>query len=90
MEPGDHARFDIDRKGQPGTPNGLQVFAMDDDRINQSVIYLDYLQGALLLEGRNTQWTELARSLSPVAAANSGAGVNCFRPPSYGAIVRDC
>jgi hypothetical protein len=49
MEPGDYARLDIDRKGQPGTPDGLPVFAIDDNRINQSVIYLDHLQGALRL-----------------------------------------
>jgi hypothetical protein len=47
MEPGDYARLDIDRKGQPGTPDGLPVFPIDDNRINQSVIYLDHLQGAL-------------------------------------------
>ena len=49
MESGDHACFDIDRKGQPGTPNGLPVFAIDDNCINQSVIYLDHLEGALRL-----------------------------------------
>jgi hypothetical protein len=49
MESGDHARFDNDRKGQPGTPNRLAVFAINDNHINQSVIYLDHLQGALRL-----------------------------------------
>jgi hypothetical protein len=49
MEPGDYARLDIGRKGQLGTPDGLPVFAIDDNRINQSVIYLDHLQGALRL-----------------------------------------
>src|SRR5450756_1499919 len=90
MKPSDHACFDIDRKSQPGTPNGLPIFAMDDDRINQSVIYLDYLQGSLRLEGRDTQWTGFERFFSPVALANSGTGVHRFRPPSYGAIVRNC
>jgi hypothetical protein len=34
MEPSDHARFDIDRKGKPGTPNGLAVFAIDNNHID--------------------------------------------------------
>jgi hypothetical protein len=37
MEPGDHARFDIDRKGQPGTPNGLAVFAINAAKCSKAV-----------------------------------------------------
>jgi hypothetical protein len=49
MEPRNHARFDIDRKGQPGTPNGLAVLAINHNHINESVIHLDHLKGALRL-----------------------------------------
>jgi hypothetical protein len=44
MEPGDHARLDINRKGQPRAPNWLAVFAVNDNHIDRGVIDLHHLE----------------------------------------------
>ncbi len=49
MESSDHARFNIDCKGQPGAPNRLPVLAIHDNYIYQSVVDLDHFHGALRL-----------------------------------------
>ena len=91
MEPGDHACCDIDCKGWPGTSNGLTVITINDNHVDQGVIYLDHLQGALRLQRGDAQWAHLlARSLSTFAPADEDARVHSFCASSDGAIVWDC
>ena len=77
MESGDHARENVERKGQPRPTNGFACFLVDDESVDLCMIDLDNLEGArrAVVVGR---WRCRFDDLCFAAPSPSSLEVNVF------------